>query len=66
MQRFFHLLLKWMRTYLLLRGRSRRGLPVAAPGGDREAVEEVLAGRGIAPYGEFLKEEGIREKKSEY
>ncbi len=44
--RFFHLLLKGMRTYLLLRGRSRRGLPVAAPGGDREAVEEVWKGGG--------------------
>ena len=30
--RILPLTLEWMRTYLLLRGRPRRGLPVAAPG----------------------------------
>ncbi len=39
-------------------------IPSPQEKGDREAVEEVLAGRGIAPYGEFLKEEGIRGKKA--
>ena len=40
--KIFPLTVEWVRTYLLLRGRSRRGLPVAAPGGGPRS-----GGRGV-------------------